>query len=152
VEVFLMFHNSKCARGVVGSLLSAAVLLVSACKKDAATSPTPVPVALAPANQSNAQVGAAGSTLPQPVGVLVTDGSGNPFPGYSVTWTVVGGGGQVSLTTDTVFAPSVTATTDASGIAWAQWKLGPQPGTDSLSASILLGISSTFTATAQPSP
>ena len=47
-----------------------------------------------------------GSVLPQPIKVQVSDASGNPISGATVTWTITGSGGT--------FSPS---TTDASGIA-----------------------------------
>jgi adhesin/invasin len=144
-----MFQSTQYARRMVGPFLSVAVLLVSACKKDAVTSPPAVAAALAPSGQSNAQVGAVGKTLAIPVQVLVTDASGNPIPSMTVTWTLVSGGGQVSLTADTVFASSVTAITNSVGVASVQWQLGTTVGTDSLAATVSAGPSTTFIATAQ---
>ena len=52
----------------------------------------------------NAQAGTAGSVLPLPLVVKVTDGLGRPVVGQGVTFTVTGGGGGVapaSVETDT---------------------------------------------------
>ncbi len=71
------------------------------------------------------QTAVAGTTLPTPPAVLVTDARGKPLSQVAVTFTVVGGGGSVS---------SGTATTDDAGMAAVQWTLGPLVGTNTLFA------------------
>jgi hypothetical protein len=64
----------------------------------------------------NAQSGAPGSTLANPLVVRITDAGGNPKPGVVVTFAVTSGDGSLS---------STTATTDASGLATSgSWTLG----------------------------
>jgi hypothetical protein len=64
----------------------------------------------------DAQQGAPGSTLPNPLAVRIVDAGGNPKPGVVVTFAVVSGGGSLS---------STSGTTDANGIATSgTWTLG----------------------------
>ena len=64
----------------------------------------------------DAQQGAPGSTLPNPLSVRVVDAGGNPKPGVAVTFAVTSGGGSLS---------STAATTDANGVATSgSWTLG----------------------------
>jgi hypothetical protein len=64
----------------------------------------------------DAQQGAPGSTLPNPLSVRVVDAGGNPKPGIAVTFAVTSGGGSLS---------STAATTDANGVATSgSWTLG----------------------------
>ena len=89
-------------------------------------------------NQS-AMVGAAVTTAPS---VLVSDASGNPVSGTSVTFAVASGGGGL--------ASSGTVTTNSSGIATAPaWTLGTTAGSNTLIATSgsLSGSPVTFTAT-----
>src|SRR5690606_7190249 len=89
------------------------------------------------------QTGTVGAALPVAPTVLVTDASGNPVSGVSVTFAVTGGGGSLS--------GSGTGSTNASGIATAPaWTLGTTPGTNTLTATSagLSGSPVTFTATA----
>jgi len=89
----------------------------------------------------NTQVAAAGTApaiLPK---VRVTDASGNPVPGASVTFEVAQGGGAVS---------GGVAVTAADGTASpAAWTLGPVVGPNSLTAYLTAepGTAFTFTAT-----
>ena len=62
------------------------------------------------------QSGAAGSDLPQPLLVALTDAQNNPIAGQAVAFTVAAGGGSVA-------AGSVV--TAADGRASTTWKLGP---------------------------
>jgi alpha-tubulin suppressor-like RCC1 family protein len=79
-------------------------------------------------------VGVAGQPVtPQPA-VRVTDGSGNPVRGVTVTFAVRGSGGVVANRTGQ--GSVVTVATDASGIAAVtSWTLGPVAGSDTLEAS-----------------
>jgi len=75
----------------------------------------------------NNQTAVAGSALPTALGVSVKDGSGRAFPGASVSWTVVAGGGSV--------APA-TSTTDSGGHATTNWTLGGVPGANRVTATV----------------
>ncbi len=73
-----------------------------------------------------------GATLADSLVVLVTDESGNPTPGVSVTWVVTDGAGGVSP------AASVT---DELGRASTSWTLGGQPGANVVGA-VVSGVGS----------
>jgi hypothetical protein len=84
------------------------------------------------------------TVLPVDVGVKVTDASGNPVPGVTVTFTVLTGGGTLG---------SPTGVTDAQGVATpGNWTLGPTAGGNTLRAASagLSGSPLTFTATGTP--
>jgi hypothetical protein len=57
--------------------------------------------------------------------VRLVDDEGKPQAGQTITWTILQGGGTVT---------ALSPTTDASGIASAQWMLGPVAGVNSLEA------------------
>ncbi len=86
---------------------------------------------------SSGQTAVAGSLLPNPVSVHVTDQNNNPLAGAVVSWAVVGAGGSVS---------QATSITNATGDATTNWTVGLAVGTDSLVASIPIGASVTITA------
>ena len=86
----------------------------------------------------NDQTVEAGRQLPADLVVRVTDASGNPVSGATVTWRVRSGGGSV--------APG-SSTTDASGQASARWTVGPQAGANTLEATAGGAGSVTFRAT-----
>ena len=71
--------------------------------------------------------GPAGAPLARPLVVLVVDQYGDPFPGASVTFAVTTGGGTLSAT---------SATTDAKGRAVTTLTLGPEPGTNTIEATV----------------
>lgn len=73
------------------------------------------------------QVGGVNSALPEPLVVRVTDGLGNPVPGVTVTWIVVGGG-SIDPATDV---------SGADGTVSAQRVLGPSAGPQSAEASVV---------------
>jgi hypothetical protein len=75
----------------------------------------------------DAQQGAPGATLPEPLVVQVVDDNGDPVPNETVMFTVRGGGGSV--------APAAVAS-DANGRAQTQWTLGPTAGLNTMAASI----------------
>ena len=87
------------------------------------------------------QQGAPGATLVNLFIVEVQDANDNPFEGVPVTFAVTAGGGSLS---------TQTATTNASGQASTMLTLGPNPGTNTVEASVT-GISASvrFTAIAQ---
>lgn len=86
---------------------------------------------------SSGQTAVAGSLLPNPVSVHVTDQNNNPLAGAVVSWAVVGAGGSVS---------QATSITNLTGDATTNWTVGLAVGTDSLVASIPIGASVTITA------
>lgn len=86
----------------------------------------------------NGQTAPAGTQLPQPLVVLVTDNAGNPVKGATVRWDANGAG--------SVSAGEVS--TDADGHASVQRVLGPDAGQETTTASVGQSLSVTFTATA----
>jgi hypothetical protein len=93
--------------------------------------------------EGNNQTGPVGELLPNPLVVLVTDESGNPVEGVSVTWSAQAG----------TVTPATT-TTASNGRASAQRTLGPDVGaqTTTASASGLTGSPVTFTSVATEGP
>jgi hypothetical protein len=91
----------------------------------------------------NNQTGPVGELLPNPLVVLVTDESGNPVEGVSVTWSAQSG----------TVTPATT-TTGSTGRASVQRTLGPTvgPQTTTASASGLTGSPVTFTSVANEGP
>src|SRR5258705_740695 len=87
------------------------------------TGPTPNTIAV---NGGNNQVGAAGSALPESLAVIVKDQSGAVLSGVSVTFAIAAGGGAVS---------PASRVTDALGIAKTRRTLGPNAGTQTVTAS-----------------
>jgi adhesin/invasin len=86
----------------------------------------------------NAQIDTILKTLPLPFVVKVSDASGNPVSGASVTWTRIGGFGSP---TDS------TTSTDADGLASLSYRLGDIGGADTVRAAVA-GIVPTVTFTA----
>ena len=70
------------------------------------------------------QEGPPGQVLVGLVEVGVEDGLGRPFEGVGVTFTVTGGGGQVSPEGETQFDSDVMVPTDGNGFARCHWQLG----------------------------
>lgn len=85
------------------------------------------------------QTGVAGSALPTPLAVVISDIFGNPIAGVTVNWSVTSGGGSFDV-------PS--SVTDASGQASAVWTLGTGTGEQLATASAGLLAAVEFTATA----
>ncbi len=86
-----------------------------------------------------ARTGTAGQVLADSLEAVVRDQYGNGIPGATVVWLVTGGGGTVS---------PASATTDAAGVARAQWTLGLQLGQQTAEASLSPAVRVQFTATA----
>lgn len=85
------------------------------------------------------QAAPAGSNVGDPPSVIVRDAAGIPVSGLAVTFTVTAGGGSV------VGSP---ATTDANGIATlSSWRLGPQSGLNTVTATATNLPTVTFNAT-----
>jgi hypothetical protein len=96
------------------------------------------PAAISKAAGDNQQA-RSGTAVPVAPSVLVTDASGNPVSGVTVTFTVASGGGTVT---------GAVATTGANGRATVgSWTLGAV-GTNTLTASAGAAGTVTFTATA----
>ncbi len=69
-----------------------------------------------------------GTTLPKALSARVVDAFGLPVPGVSLTFTVTGGGGNLSGQT------TQTVTTNGDGLAEVTWTLGPSAGANTVSA------------------
>lgn len=128
--------------GVSGLLVLA---LVSGCSgKDCCAPPQILSIQLAPTNSGDQQKATVGSTLPQPLRVLVRRGA-EPASGVEVTWSTTQG-----------HLSSPTTTTDASGIASARWTLDTLAGQQSGGAEIQGGTPPDtavgFSAMANPGP
>jgi hypothetical protein len=89
--------------------------------------------------QGDGQVAHAGSPLADSLVVRLADQGGNGVPGRTVSWIVSSGGGSVT--------PGAV-TTDAEGLAAAQWILGHSPGPNTLNAFVSGVGQVTFTAMA----
>ena len=85
------------------------------------------------------QGGLVGVALAAPFVVSVLDEDGAPIAGVAVTFSVTAGGGTLS---------AATVTTDANGRARSTLTLGPEPGTNTVSATVAGLEPETFTATA----
>ncbi|HEX2188187.1 MAG TPA: Ig-like domain-containing protein [Longimicrobiaceae bacterium] len=85
------------------------------------------------------QSAAAGSALPAPLVVRVTDAHGNAVAGAAVGWAATSGGGSL--------APAAP-TTDAEGRTSASWTLGGAAGANAATASVAGVGTVSFTATA----
>src|SRR5215207_943288 len=93
------------------------VLAWVACSGDSNVEPL-VPTTIEPFGGTD-QSGNVGTVLLDSLRVLVTDAEGSGTPGVSVTWSVRTEGGQIS---------PATATTNSTGVASAQFTLGPTEG------------------------
>ena len=89
------------------------------------------------------QQGPAGAELSKPFVVLVLDQHGDPLAGATVTFAVTAGDGTLS---------AATASTDVKGRAATTLTLGPQPGTNTVEATVDGLEPVTFTATAEATP
>jgi len=76
------------------------------------------------------QSGRAAALLPAPLVVGVEDAGGRPVAGVEVSFTVTAGGGFADDVGTTPTAATFNTTTDPSGIARADWLLGPDPDVD----------------------
>jgi plastocyanin len=133
-------------RGVAALIAGAAGLqAIEACGDSTDPQPTPVAPAVARATPSgDAQTGAAGQALGNPIRVVVTR-EGQPEAGIAVTWATSGPGATV--------VPA-TGTTDAQGIASTIWTLTQTAGATAASATVpgATGSPVGFTATATAGP
>ena len=88
------------------------------------TQPRPQTLTMVP---GRGHQGPAGAALTKPFAVLVLDQFGDLLAGVTVTFAVTAGGGTVSVE---------TAATDADGRAATTLTLGPQPGTNTVEATV----------------
>jgi hypothetical protein len=91
------------------------------------------------ATSGDGQIGMTGETLPEELGVQVTDAAGVPLRQVQVHWQVTRGGGSVS---------EAVTRTDGQGRASVVWTLGPEAGTQRVEARVGDLGAATFTATA----
>lgn len=115
-------------------------MAVLACGGSDLALPTEAPGAQVEMVQGDDQVGQPGAPLEDPLIVRVTDSAGTPLAGQPVTWAVDGGGGAID---------PVTSSSNAEGLAFAEWILGPVPGLNVVEAQIPGTGAVTFTATAR---
>jgi hypothetical protein len=88
----------------------------------------------------NAQVGAPGAQLGQPLRVQTLDFDGEPTAHLRVQWSVVSGAGEIEPR---------NSFSDADGIAQATWTLGASDGPQQVQAFVRKGQPVIFEATAQ---
>lgn len=91
----------------------------------------------------NNQSAAVGTALPTALSVQVTGSSGQPLEGVAVSWAVTAGGGSLA---------KVSATTDSTGTAQAQWTIGTAAGANTATATVTVLTPVTFSATGTPGP
>src|SRR5262249_11888969 len=133
-----MSVQTRCARVAAAISIAAAVAMAAGSCGSNSTGPKPTSVIF---NGGQNQSAAKGTTLPINPSVQVLDPQFNGVQNFRVVFAVASGGG--SSTGDTVL-------TDVNGIAAVgSWTLGPNPGTNTLTASAqgLQGSPLTFTAT-----
>jgi plastocyanin len=127
-------------------VLCAAALAAAACggSKDATTGAPARALQKAASASGDGQTGTVGTSLANPLRVVVTLESA-PHAGDTVTWAASGAGASVT---------PLTSVTDASGIATTTWTLGTTPGAQSATATLAgaTGSPVTFGATASATP
>lgn len=109
---------------------------------EAGTPPPPASPGSIRIERGDDQTAEVGQPVPQDPAVKVLDASDRPKAGVTVRFTVTSGGGSVS---------EETVTTNGEGIASVEWRLGPQPGSNTLRAAAegYEGSPVTFSATAE---
>jgi hypothetical protein len=127
------------------ALVSITAALLASCESGTGPRPLPAPAAVE-AVSGNGQSAPAGTLLPDPVVVRVTDEDGELLDGGVVVFRVIAGGGTVG---------EGTARTGADGMAGEHWTLGTTAGEQRLEARVLDAggtplVADTFTATATP--
>jgi hypothetical protein len=90
--------------------------------------------------RGHGQTAPSGTVLPKAFTVRVVDGAGRPVAGVQVTFRVGVGGGSIGAST-------VSVDTNASGLAEVTLTLGPNPGPNTVTASVSGLPTITFTAT-----
>lgn len=107
-------------------LLGAIALSAGCGEGDGGAGPSPLAVAPAPEPDGDNQFANVGNTLQDALRVVVTR-DGVPVEGVQVQWVTTSGG---------VLTPG-TSTTAGDGVASTQWRLGPQPGQQSVNARVV---------------
>ena len=87
--------------------------------------------------RGDGQTAVAGQPAAESLVVQVRDANGTAVPGATVTWSVLTGGGSVSLT---------SVITDAGGLVGVEWTLGSTAGANTVQAGVA-GFNATFTGT-----
>jgi adhesin/invasin len=101
-----------------------------------ASAGAPVSLAALSATAQTTPIGALVTSLPS---VVVRDAVGNPVSGVTVTFALTSGGGQIT---------GATQTTNAQGVATiGSWRVGPNPGPNTVTATVSGLAPVTFTAT-----
>ncbi|HEY0931922.1 MAG TPA: Ig-like domain-containing protein [Gemmatimonas sp.] len=137
-------HGARKRRAVLTLLSLAGVIGAAACGgTDAVDTTTPVPTTIVAVAATDSQRAAVTTTLPSPIAVRVRDQNGNALPAAAVAWTVLSGGGAVSL--------GVSAT-DANGEAATVWTLGRTASTQTVTATLISGVSDTIVAIGTAGP
>jgi len=90
----------------------------------------------------NDQYTTVGTVIANPLVVRVFDGSGSPFSGATVSWTVTAGGGTVA---------DSTSTSDATGHATMSYTAGPTAGVATVVATVSQAWTTSFTIYVEPS-
>lgn len=112
-----------------------------------AVAPVPAKIILLAGDGQSADIGSAVATPPA---VRILDAANIPVPGFTVTFTVTGGGGSMNGGDATS-----TVTTNSNGVASVgSWTVGTTPGTNTITATAsgLQGSPVTFTATGVQAP
>jgi hypothetical protein len=102
-------------------------------------------------DSGNNQTAAAGDTLAKSLMILVTAANGDPAPNVRVDFAIASGGGFLSGGTPDS-ATAASAITDSKGRAAITWVLGPNIGTQTVTAKVANGAPLTFTAIATVPP
>lgn len=89
----------------------------------------------------DSQTAVVATSLPQMIGVKVTDQNAVPMAGYGVGWSVTTGAGTLSAS---------VSSTDSTGVAKTSWVLGQVAGAQTVTATLANGSSIVVTAIAQP--
>lgn len=135
-----MTLGKKLPRRVLTFALMASWALAAACshKKDG-VDPTPVPTSIA-ISAGDGQNTLINTALPIDPVVLVTDADGTPMSAVAVTFSIASGGGTVQ---------GGSTLTNGQGLAQVvAWVLGPNPGSNTLTATVTgTALSVTFSAT-----
>jgi hypothetical protein len=101
-------------------------LLASACSDGSGPGSAGPPTTIAAASATTLD-GAAGTVLPAPISVKVSDAQGKPVPLAKVNFVIASGGGSLSAASDT---------TDSAGMASVTWTLGQSLGPSRVEARV----------------
>ena len=141
----MLIRHNMAAMMTRRAVSAACLLLLAGCSESSDNTPPPPVASQVAIAGGDGQITAAGTGLPVPLSVLVTDQEGLPVPGVSVSWSVVQGGGTI------LPASSITS---SGGLASAVFTLGPAGGTQQAQAEVsgMAGSPVIFSATATLEP